>query len=330
MKKKLLLVLLFSTSLTVSACGNNDTKESTKESSKGQEAIEVVEYQWNDHTYKVDAVSGATVEAPSDNEKTTMDEAEKESKMYWSGRPKIGSVVGDYYYNEVVFNEGYTATVDVVTKNEKIELVELDEVGPGDYYDGDWAGKNKRLSGYAFFQASKGRTDKTLVSIVNTMTFLENQMIEENRLDGTFKTAKGSSNSANEGFIPAVNELAESIKTPSKETYYAVTKDLGAGLSARMVVIIDKESNKIIEFRYDEYFADTREEIKEKELQKYFRQSKFYSKDYSAESGEDFRKQAEELQKLVIENNDLDTSTADLTFNDNYQKVIADVKELMK
>ena len=335
MNKKLWLSLLLSASLLVTACGNKEKAENETSKSSSEKVEEVaeetekVEYDWNDHHYVVDAVSGATVEAPSDNETTTMDEAEKEAKMHWSGRPKAGQVVGDYYHNEVVFNEGYTAVVDVVVKDEKIQLVEFDEVGPGDYYDGDWAGMNKRLSGYGFFQASKGRTDKTLVSIINTMTFLENQMIEENRLDGTFQTAKGSSNSANEGFIPAVAELAPKIKEPSKETYYAITKDLGDGLSARMVVIKDKESKKITDFRYDEYFADTRDEIKDKELQPYFRQSKFYSKDYSTESGEDFRKQVTELQEKIIKSNDLEAMIDEPTFEKNYQELLPEMVKLI-
>lgn len=326
MKKRLLITLLLSSSLLLAACGSNDKKESTSSSNKEvSEETETVEYDWNDHHYVVDAVSGATVEAPSDNEKTTMDEAEKEAKMHWSGRPKVGQVKGDYYHNEVVFNEGYTAVVDVVTSDDKIQLVEFDEIGPGDYYDGDWAGMNKRLSGYGYFQASKGRTDKTLVSIINTITFLENQMIEENRLDGTFKTAKGSSNSANEGFIPAANELAEAIKTPSKETYYSITKEFGEGLFGRLTVIMNKESNKITDFRYDEYFADTKDES----LKKYVRQSKFYSKDYSSESGEKFREQATTLTEKVIKENSLDVDTSSLTFKDNLNDLIKEMSTLL-
>lgn len=326
MKNNLLATILLSSTLLLVACGSNDKKESTHSSKENaSEKIESVEYDWNDHHYVVDAVSGATVEAPSDNEKTTMDEAEKAEKMYWSGRPKVGQVKGDYYHNEVVFNEGYTAVVDVVTSDNKIQLVEFDEIGPGDYYDGDWAGMNKRLSGYGYFQASKGRTDKTLVSIINTMTFLENQMIEENRLDGTFKTAKGSSNSANEGFIPAANELAKAIKTPSKESYYSITKDFGDGLFGRLIVIMNKENKKITDFRYDEYFADTKDDIKDESLKKYVRQSKYYSKDYSSESGENFREQATTLKENVIKENSLDIDLSSYTFKDNITDLVKEM-----
>lgn len=334
MKKIKLITTSLIAVLLLAGCKADEKKEETQGSKSKETNIEEKkgereEYEWNGHLYQVDAVSGATVEEKTNNDKTEMDATEKESKMYWSGRPKLGTIEGDYYHNEVVFNEGYTAVVDVVTTDDKISLVEFDEVGPGDYYDGDWAGMNKRLSGYAFFQASKGRTDKTLVSIVNTMTFLENQMIEENRLTGEFKTAKGSSNSANEGFIPAVNELESVIKEPSKEAYYSVSSDLGGGLFGRLIVIRDKESKEIKDVRYDEYFADTKEEITDNNLQQYYRQSKYYSKDYSAESGEDFRTQVDELKKQVVAQTKLEDASSDITFRNNYDKLVRDMNELL-
>ena len=337
MKKVKFLTVALLSLVVLAGCKADEKKgESTKASNTAASttvseaaAPDKEEYTWNDHVYLVDAVTGPTVEVKTNNEKTEMNADEKAAKMFWSGRPKVGTIAGDYYHNEVVFNEGYTAVVDVVANEGKIALVEFDEIGPGDYYDGDWAGMNKRLSGYAFFQASKGRTDKTLVTIVNTMTYLENQMIEENRLTGTFKTAKGSSNSANEGFIPAVHGLADKIKTPSTEAYYSVTSDLGAGLYGRLIVIRDKESKKIKDFKYDEYFADTKEEIKDQKLQAYYRQSKFFSKDYSKESGEDFRKQEEALAKSVLAENKLDVIAADATFKANYDKLAAEMTTLL-
>lgn len=279
--------------------------------------------------YEVDAVSGPTIEKKQSNDETEMDADEKDAKMYWSGRPQLGTIVGDYYHNEVVFNEGYTAVVDVVSNDGDILLVEFDEIGPGDYYDGDWAGMNKRLSGYGFFQASKGRTDKTLVSVINTMTYLESQMIEENRLDGEFNTVKGSSNSGNEGFKPAVNQLADTIKEPSKENYYSITKDLGEGLFGRIKVVTDKDSNEIKDFSYDEYFADLKEEIADDDMKKYYRQSKYYSKDYSQESGEDFRKQVDELEEQVLKENKLEVETSNKTFESNYLELANEMTSLL-
>ena len=39
-------------------------------------------------------------------------------------------VQGDYYHHEVVFDGGYTALIDVVVKDQQIQLVEFDERGP--------------------------------------------------------------------------------------------------------------------------------------------------------------------------------------------------------
>lgn len=342
MKNKIGISLATTLLLFLVGCKADTTKETattektsvTSESKVVKKTVEKKdpnkdEYEWNGHVYEIDVVSGATTEAKQDENEPPLDAAEKEKKMYWSGRPKVGTIVGNYYNNKVIFNEGYTAVVDVVVDNGKISLVEFDEIGPGDYYDGDWAGMNKRLSGYAFFQASKPRTDKTLVTLVNTMTYLENQMIEENRLTGTFKTLKGSSNSANEGFIPAVNGLAEKIKQPSTEEYYGITKDFGEGLFGRLVVITDRETKAIKEVKYDEYFADMKEEIADKDLQKYYRQSKYYSKDYSKESGENFRKDIDELKEKVLTEQKLDVEKNGKPFENNYQELTKEMSKLL-
>ena len=70
-----------------------------------------------------------------------------------------------------MFDGGYTALIDVVVKDQQIQLVEFDERGPKNYYSEEWAGVTKRLSGYANFQANNARTDQSLVTVVNTMTF---------------------------------------------------------------------------------------------------------------------------------------------------------------
>ena len=49
-------------------------------------------YERNGHTFEVDAVSGATVEA--NNGQSGISPEEKAQKMYWSGRPEIGEVQG--------------------------------------------------------------------------------------------------------------------------------------------------------------------------------------------------------------------------------------------
>lgn len=54
-------------------------------------------------------------------------------------------------------------------------------------------------------------------------------MVAENRLDGAFQTAKGQSNSANNGYLPAARALAKEIKEPSKEHYTSLTEDFWGG-----------------------------------------------------------------------------------------------------
>lgn len=54
------------------------------------------------------------------------------------------------------------------------------------YYDTRYSGVNKRLSDYPEFQASNTRTDDTLVTVVNGITYVEKQMRDENRVTGNF------------------------------------------------------------------------------------------------------------------------------------------------
>ncbi|MGX7420335.1 hypothetical protein ACWOFR_16205 [Carnobacterium gallinarum] len=336
MKTRKIIILLGVVSVVTMllvACTSEQKKTEIKESiTESSSMVESQEEKTaitiNGHTYEYDVVTGATKEVEVDESKAPLDQKEKDAKMFWSGRPVVGEIVGDYYHNEIVFNEGYTAIVDVVTDNDKVALVEFDEIGPGDYYDGDWAGKNKRLSGYAFFQATKPRTDVTLVTIVNTMTYLESQMMNENRLDGEFSTIKGSSNSANEGFLPVASELADTIKTSSKQKYYGITKNLKDGLFARLIII--KEDDTITDVRYDEYFADTEDEIKDKELRKYYRQSKYYSKDYSSETAENFREDVDNLKKSVLEKQDLSAYDGDKAYSKNYDLFVTEMTKLIK
>lgn len=45
-----------------------------------------------------------------------------------------------------------------------------------------------------------------------------------------------------------------------------ISSDLGEGIFGRLIVITDKASEKIKDFRDDEYFADIKEAIKNNEL----------------------------------------------------------------
>ncbi|MGY3704342.1 hypothetical protein [Vagococcus martis] len=335
MKKNLFGICLVSTALLLAACGgtgdsakSSDTKEKTEQAQKeNKENEEKYVYERNGHKYEVDTVSGATTGEYSGTEYKG---DEKQEKMYWSGRPEVGTVKGDYYTDTIDFEDGYIGTADVVVDGDKLVLVEFDERGPDDYYSETWAGQTKRTSGYANFQAENDRTNVTLVTIVNGMTILEDQMMKENSLTGDFVSVKGSSNSVRRGFIPLAEKIDGEIKNGSKLSYQAVTKDLGDGLFARLIVIKDKESGKITEAKYNEFFADTEDEIKNKEEKPFYRQSKYDSITYAKETGIDFKKISDDLTEKIVKDQSLDVSPSDDTIKSHYDSVATDMKDLLK
>ena len=104
--------------------------------------------------------------------------------------------------------------------------------------------------------------------MVNGLTFLEWQILKANSLNIDFDTVYGSSNSARDGFIPGVKELLEKLKEPSNRYYIGIADPGEDGITPRLELIF--EGKKIVEARYNEIFADTREAIREEDLKKYF------------------------------------------------------------
>ncbi len=185
---------------------------------------------YNGHHYDYDTLSGATV-IPSRkvNPKPPMDPQVKAEKMYWTAEPPLGLIEGEYYGVKFDFPHRdltFSALVDCVVDNGKVVHIEMDEKLDPRYYDSYWAGSKKRRSGYTFFQQSKGRTDDTLVTWGNGITFLEYQVLKHNSLNIPFETVYGSSNSARDAFIPAVAQLNKAVSKPSGEYYIALTQPL--------------------------------------------------------------------------------------------------------
>lgn len=296
-------------------------------SSSFSEDTSLDKFSKNGHGYTVDVVAGATT---GEYEGKAYSGSEKKERMHWSGRPEIGKIVGDYYYEELKFDEGYLAMLSVVQKDEQLISIEFDELGPANYYSVDWANQTKRLSGYAEFQAKNNRTDVTLVTVVNAMTFLEHQMLKKNTLNGEFYSVKGASNSVRRGYIPVANQLSKRLSKSSDESYYGITKDLGAGLFGRLVVIKNKNTNLIIDVKYDEYFADSKEEIADNNLKSYYRQSKYYSRTYSSKSGQNFKKYADELKLKILDEQQLQVEINDPLLSKNYTEFVADMNRLLK
>ncbi|MFK4899267.1 hypothetical protein [Lactococcus petauri] len=309
--------------------GVSEVKEKPNEPNqieKNTSSKDINSFTRNDHEYNIDVVAGATSGVYNGNAYTGQ---EKMEKMYWSGRPEIGTVIGEYYYDTFEFDGGYLATLDVVTQRDKLISVEFDEKAPDNYYSPEWVGQTKRLSGYANFQAENSRTDVTLVTLVNAMTFLEAQMLEKNSLIGYFYSVKGASNSVRNGYIPLAEQLEKKLKNKSSETYYALTKSLGRGLYGRLIVIKDKSKDQIVDVRYDEYFADSKNEIPEESLKEYFRQSKYYSRSYSTKSGQNFRELVDDLKTEVLSQQKLQVTIKDSSLQENYSQFIQEMTKML-
>lgn len=321
MKKTLLFLSL---TLIAMGCGGGTQQKQTDVDSSGVESVRVT---INDHTYDYDVVSGATKEVK--NTGNPIPYEEKLKQMFWSGKPAEGYIEGDYYHTDTVFAKGYTALIDVVKKDGKLVLVEFDEVGPKDYYAPEWAGRAKRLSGYGFFQAQSTRTDSSFMTLINGLTYLEHQMLSENRLTGEFKSVKGSSNSVRKAFMPAVERLAPATEKPSGKYYYGLAKKLSdGGIISRIQVV--KEGSKIVSVKFDEIFEDTPEAIKDPKLQQFYRQSKYFSKDYPTVTGQDFKAFSDRIAADVISSQDLLKLSSEIEKNSAFQGELENYRTLAK
>lgn len=278
-------------------------------------------------SYNYEVVTGATQTTFGSNPKPQYTYDEKLKKMFWSNQPPLGLIEGNYFTNEGYFDVGNKGIVEIVTDDtNKIITVEFNEYGAENYYASKYAGANKRLSDYAFFQAQNPRTDTTLVTVVNGITFVEKQMREENRVEGNFETVKGSSTTARQGLMAIAAELKDAIKQPSKTKYIGYAEDFGDGLIGRLQLTVT--DGKIDTARYDEYFADQSEKIASDQLKKYYRQSKYFSLDYNEETNNDFVKFADELTNTIVAQQSLTVENSELTKHPSfasYQKVITHI-----
>lgn len=319
MKKK--SIILGASLILLGACSANEGNGNKGDKNKDEANVTSVidknsdKVIVNGHEFEYDTLSGATV-LSSRKDAVEMDSKEKEEKMFWTVQPPQGLIEGDYYYGEKEFNEGFTATADLVLSGNNIVHLELDEIAPDDYYSEDWAGEGKRRSGYADFQASKDRTSRTLVTWVNGATFLEWQALKKNGLDINYETIFGASNSSRDALIPLLKDMSKEVEQPSKKYYIGYTEEAKDGVSSRMELIF--EDKKIIKVKYDEIFADNKDEIKDKELQKYFRQSKYDSVTYNKDTEEEFRKFSNDVSEQIIKNQEIKLDTS--KFDKEYQE----------
>ncbi|WP_207696724.1 hypothetical protein DOK67_0001967 [Enterococcus sp. DIV0212c] len=302
----------------------NSSSSEVSTSSEKQEEKPVNDVSFENTSYNYDVVTGATQTTFGSNPKPLYTYEEKLKKMFWSNQPPLGLIEGNYFTNDGYFDVGNKGIVEIITDDtNKIINVEFNEYGAENYYESKYSGANKRLSDYAFFQAQNPRTDRTLVTVVNGITFVEKQMREENRVSGNFETVKGSSTSAREGLMAIAAELSDQIKQPSKTKYIGYAEDFGDGLIGRLQLTMAE--GKILTARYDEYFADQPEKITTSQLKQYYRQSKYFSLTYNEATNHDFvnfsdalTKEIVEKQTLTMENDELKKHPSFLS----YQKLI--------
>lgn len=332
MKKGYLLIILTSV-LALAACQKDvrpgDTAESKKTDTQkvttktvknepviGESQGETLAFDNHEYTYEV--VSGATQTTFGTTPPALYTKEEKADKMFWSNQPPLGLLEGDYYKNEGSFTGGNYGIVEVVMdpKEQQILDVAFTEFASEPYYDQRYSGVNKRLSDYAFFQAANTRTDETLVTVVNGITYVEQQMRSENRLTGDFLTVKGSSTSARDGFMPLAADLSANLKEPSASKYFGYAEELPNGLIGRLEVVLTDQ--KISEVSYDEYFADSQDKMTDATLKPYFRQSKYYSLTYNEATNNQFQEFADQLVKEIKSGQSLDLKNSELEKHESY------------
>lgn len=216
----------------------------------------------------------------------------------WSVQPKQGIVKGDYYKVEERFRQGHLGTLEVVKNNGKLVHVEFNELTRPNYYNRFYQNVSKRLSPYNFSMAEKAG-----VSWIEGVLVAEKQMLSEQRLTGTFDTVAGASNSIQQSMVPLAEKLNTSMNKKSNSKYYSISEKFENGLTGFLKVII--ENGKIVECRYDEIFADSKEEIKDKTSKEFYRQSKYWSIMYDEPSRIGFNVQMDALNDKVIKTQNL-------------------------
>ena len=225
-------------------------------------------------------------------------------QLFWTVQPPMGLVKGDYYRAENWFaphfpgDKGYHGILEVVREDGRIRMVEFNEINNPTYYIKRYQGVSKRLSDYGFLQATKERTAKSGVVLVNGLTHLEAQMVAENRLTGEFDLLTGASNSIKRSMLPLAQEIAERLETPSGQRYYGYAEQVEPGVTGRLQVVL--ESGKIVSLSYDEIFADRQEDIPDPELKPSSRQSQYHSPDYISTIGAGFNSIFDLLAQQVV------------------------------
>ena len=218
--------------------------------------------------------------------------------LEWDAQPTLGLIKGDYYKVEERFRQGHLGVLEVVKNDGKIVEVEFNEMTRPNYYKRYYQNVPKRNSEYNFdMGAAKG------AAWIQSVVQVEKQMIDEQRLTGEFDVVSGASNSIEQAMVPLAEKINVELENPSGMKYYAIAEELGGGLTGKLKVIV--QDWKIIECRYDEIFANSPDDIEDPALKKYYRVSKYESIEYHVPSRIGFNVQMDELNKKVVETQDM-------------------------
>lgn len=229
--------------------------------------------------------------------------------LSWTVQPPLGIIKGEYFREENYFaphfpgDPGYHGILEVVRRDGVLVHVEFNEYVAPSYYMRLYQNASKRRGSFCFYQATKARTAQTLVVLNNGICSVEQQMLAQNRLTGDFDLVSGASNSVKRSLLPLANKIDAAMKLPVTKKYYGYAEKLGNGITARLQVVLD--GFKIMNCFYDEIFADTMEEIEEKELKKYYRQSKYFCLEYESAYSDGFNTLFDLLNKKVVLTQDL-------------------------
>ncbi len=225
-------------------------------------------------------------------------ETEEAAVLEWTAQPKLGITKGDYYAVEERFRQGHMGIVEVVVLEDEIVKVEFNETTRPNYYNRFYQDVPKRMSEYNFTMG-----EKKGAAWIQSVVLVEAQMLEEQRLSGEFDVVAGASNSIHQSMVPLALEIEAMMGEPSTKQFYSIAEDFGNGITGELRLII--EDGKIISCKYDEIFADNKDDIEDPTLQKYYRQSKYQSVLYDEPSRIGFNVQMDALNEKVVATQDL-------------------------
>nr|WP_223294786.1 FMN-binding protein [Shewanella loihica] len=230
-------------------------------------------------------------------------------KLKWSIQPKLGLLVGDYYYEEARFRQGHMGSMTIVTNSQDrndVILAEFNESGRPNYYTRLYQDVPKRMSEYNFSMGKKKGTawvqsaltmEKLMVE-QDKLTFepnpnhdpkLANKLKEPNRLKYLgIDVVAGASNSIQQSMIPLTAKIHHKIHGEgTRLKFYQLAEKLvnekgrWTGITAMLRLVVDPASKQIIKAHFDEIFADEKAQIQDASLKKFYRQSKYDSINYS-------------------------------------------------